>query len=172
MALPSLIKLDFFFFSPNNLQAFAKQGARVTATDINGEKLKELDGVHGKIRRCWPEAAICWTTREMQPGCPHPLTSPCLVLSIRYLWMRFMNDTSWRLLHIRCHIALKWHSFFLFCLTNSLHLKHSRYCNKSSSSRCILFLNILFGNWNKKKNLEQCNGNELFSRITQDNKEL
>uniref|UniRef100_A0A3Q2Z9A5 Dehydrogenase/reductase SDR family member 6 n=1 Tax=Kryptolebias marmoratus TaxID=37003 RepID=A0A3Q2Z9A5_KRYMA len=27
--------------------AFAKEGARVTATDINGEKLKELDGVKG-----------------------------------------------------------------------------------------------------------------------------
>uniref|UniRef100_A0A8C6T352 Dehydrogenase/reductase SDR family member 6 n=1 Tax=Neogobius melanostomus TaxID=47308 RepID=A0A8C6T352_9GOBI len=27
--------------------AFAKEGARVTATDINGEKLKELDGIPG-----------------------------------------------------------------------------------------------------------------------------
>lgn len=46
MALPSLFELAFFY--ANNLQAFAKEGARVTATDINGEKLKELDGVQGK----------------------------------------------------------------------------------------------------------------------------
>lgn len=30
-------------------QAFAKEGAQVTATDINGEKLKELDGIQGKM---------------------------------------------------------------------------------------------------------------------------
>lgn len=29
------------------IQAFAKEGAQVTATDINGEKLKELDGIPG-----------------------------------------------------------------------------------------------------------------------------
>lgn len=29
------------------LQAFAKEGAQVTATDINGEKLEELSGVPG-----------------------------------------------------------------------------------------------------------------------------
>lgn len=34
----------------DNLQAFAKEGAQVTATDINGEKLKELDGVQGETR--------------------------------------------------------------------------------------------------------------------------
>jgi hypothetical protein len=29
------------------LQAFAKEGAKVTATDINGEKLRELDSIAG-----------------------------------------------------------------------------------------------------------------------------
>ena len=29
------------------LQAFAKEGAKVTATDINGEKLRELDSIEG-----------------------------------------------------------------------------------------------------------------------------
>uniref|UniRef100_A0A673NFE3 Dehydrogenase/reductase SDR family member 6 n=1 Tax=Sinocyclocheilus rhinocerous TaxID=307959 RepID=A0A673NFE3_9TELE len=29
--------------------AFAKEGAQVTATDINGEKLKELDGIKTKV---------------------------------------------------------------------------------------------------------------------------
>lgn len=30
-----------------HIQAFAKEGAQVTATDINGEKLKELDSIPG-----------------------------------------------------------------------------------------------------------------------------
>lgn len=30
-----------------DVQAFAKEGAQVTATDINGEKLKELEGIEG-----------------------------------------------------------------------------------------------------------------------------
>uniref|UniRef100_A0A3B4WMC6 Dehydrogenase/reductase SDR family member 6 n=1 Tax=Seriola lalandi dorsalis TaxID=1841481 RepID=A0A3B4WMC6_SERLL len=47
--------------------AFAKEGAQVTATDINGEKLRELDGTPGKIHLCWSAAAICWTTSVMQP---------------------------------------------------------------------------------------------------------
>lgn len=54
-----------FNFQP---QAFAKEGAQVTATDINGEKLKELDGVPGTAPFCWSAAAICWTSRVMQPG--------------------------------------------------------------------------------------------------------
>ena len=29
-------------------EAFAKEGAEVIATDVNGDKLKELDGVAGK----------------------------------------------------------------------------------------------------------------------------
>lgn len=32
-------------------EAFAKEGADVFATDINGEKLKELDGVQGGLVR-------------------------------------------------------------------------------------------------------------------------
>lgn len=48
------------------LQAFAKEGAQVTATDINGEKLKELDGIQGKIHFCC-EAAICWPASAVQP---------------------------------------------------------------------------------------------------------
>ncbi|KAK2817067.1 hypothetical protein Q5P01_025258 [Channa striata] len=32
--------------------AFAKEGAKVTATDINADKLKELDGTPGKINTC------------------------------------------------------------------------------------------------------------------------
>ena len=31
-------------------EAFAKDGAKVIATDMNGEKLKELDAVEGKKR--------------------------------------------------------------------------------------------------------------------------
>lgn len=35
----------------------------MTATDINGEKLKELDGVPGEKQFCWSASAICWATR-------------------------------------------------------------------------------------------------------------
>ena len=30
-------------------EAFAKEGARVIATDLNGEKLKELSGISGAV---------------------------------------------------------------------------------------------------------------------------
>lgn len=40
------------------LQAFAKEGAKVTATDINGEKLQELDSVQGL--KCVDFVATCW----------------------------------------------------------------------------------------------------------------
>lgn len=40
------------------LQAFAKEGAQVTATDINREKLQELDSIQGLkfvdfVATCW-----------------------------------------------------------------------------------------------------------------------
>lgn len=41
-----------------HLQAFAKEGAQVTATDINPEKLKELDAIPGLVFVDF--AATCW----------------------------------------------------------------------------------------------------------------
>lgn len=46
------------------LQAFAKEGAQVTATDINREKLQELDSVQGL--RFVDFVATCW--RNMCSG--------------------------------------------------------------------------------------------------------